>query len=379
MGSKSFVLISIQGWTDMWVSKHWIAESLAKHGEVYFVEPFRGLFLPGRGAKLRDFFHGPRVRSKGDVQVVSMSSLPGHYSGPGWYRALSRLLMWRQVDRLKRKLQGTQVNVLTFDCRGEPIIRQLKPNRTVYYAIDPIPPEKNDPWWREEHLIHFVDKVLAISERHRRRVAEAFGRKDIVVVPHGVDFAAAREPKLAPADLPAERPLIGYTGSIHDTYVDFDLIREAAMSRPEWSFVFVGPTKRNALSVGASGKIEQLMALDNVSFLGPKPYAELPSYIAEFDVCIMPYQLHIDNEPFKTLNYFAQGKPVVASDVLGVSEYKDLLYTFRTADQFVECVEAALSEPANCQSRKRRIDFARHRDFSVVSKRIVGLFGGSGC
>lgn len=374
--SISFLVISIQGWTDMWVSKHWISNALTRDGEVFFLEPFRGVFLPGRGGRIADFFTGPRIRREGAVNVVSMSSLPGHYSGPGWYRALSRFLMRGQLRRFEKKLPAGKRLVLTFGYRSEPFIRQLRNvDRTLYYAIDQIPPELNDPWWPEEGLIRFADEVLTTSRRHRDRLVKAFGRTDIAVVPHGVDFAVAQSGGQArPSDLPTGKAIIGYTGSIHDTYVDFDLIEAAASDRPEWVFVFIGPTKRNELSVGASAKIGQLEQLPNVHFLGPRPYQELASYIAHFDVCIMPYDSSIDNEPFKTLNYFAQGKPVVATDVPGVSEYKHLLYTFADVHGFVASVERALAEPADDDQRQARIDFARAHDFSVVSQQILELF-----
>ncbi|WP_415393758.1 glycosyltransferase [Paracoccus sp. SJTW-4] len=379
MTSKaSFVIISIQGWTDMWVSKHWIANLLTNYGDVYFVEPFRGALLRGRGGKLQDFLFGPRIRQEKQVNVVTMSSLPGHYRGFGWYRSLSRLVMRRQMEKLDNMLIGTDVYVLTFDYRSEPLIRRMKKlKKTLYYAIDVIPPKKNDPWWPEKSLVHFVDGILTTSERHRRRLIDAFGRDDITLVPHGVDFSAvcAINKDARPDDLPQGEHVIGYTGTIHDRYVDFDVVREVALARPNWDFVFIGPVKRNALSIGASERVEILRALPNTHFLGQKSYQELPGYIAHFDACIMPYNPSVDNEPFKTLNYLAQGKPIVATDVPGISEYRSLLYTFVGAAEMIASLENALAESKSDEIRMARVKYAQERDFRKIAELILAEFG----
>ena len=51
-------------------------------------------------------------------------------------------------------------------------------------------------------------------------------------------------------------------------------------------------------------------------WLGPKPYDELPRYVAAFDVGIIPYAANSYTPscfPLKLYEYLAAGKPVVAS------------------------------------------------------------------
>ena len=75
--SKVVAIISTQIWSDNWVSKHWIAVLLAKQGyKVFFIEPFRGIFF--RGGRLRDLFFGPKIKKINDVNIVSISTLPGY-------------------------------------------------------------------------------------------------------------------------------------------------------------------------------------------------------------------------------------------------------------------------------------------------------------
>ncbi|SFZ85944.1 Glycosyltransferase involved in cell wall bisynthesis [Devosia enhydra] len=368
----TILVISIQGWSDMWVSKHWIATALTEYGDVYFLEPFKGAFLKGRGGRLREFLFGPSLRREGKVNVLSVTSLPGYYKGTGWYRALSRLMMSRQIANLKHLL-GNKSYILTFDGRSLPLIKAVAPDGPViYYAIDAMNPKNEDPWYTEAALIDASDAVLTTSIRHKNRLLSTSTRRDFIVLPHGVDFSLASDAVPSTRRDTLYDAVIGYTGSIHDEYVDFNIIRQAALARPRWNFVFIGPAYRNPLSVGATDQIKLISDLPNVQMLGAKPYQSLPSYIADFNVCIMPYKLSVDNEPFKTLNYFAQGKPVVSADVVGVSDYKELLYTYRDAEGFISSIERALAEPRALG--EARVKYAEDRDFRVLTSKLVDLF-----
>lgn len=373
-----YVVFSIQGWTDMWVSKHWISAKLAEDSDVYFIEPFRAWLLPGRGGRFSSFFTGPEIRREGNVNVVSFTSLPGYYQLPGVLRALARFVMRPQFARFSKLLQNGDFDIISFDYRFQPLLKMLPPPRKyLYYAIDLIPRDQQDPWWTEDQLINSADVVVAVSNRHRDRIEASSGRGGIPVIPHGIDFAGAESVtgNTAIEDLKSNgrHRVIGYTGSIHDTYVDFDCVIAVAKRHPEWIFVFIGPTGRSELGAGASNKISMLKKLPNVIFTGPKPYSEIASYIKSFDVCFMPYHPSVDNEPFKTLQYLAQGKPVVAADVPGISSYRHLLHVYQGSnpDSMEESLLIATEEPVAAEIRSRRVDFARDHDFSLVKSRLL--------
>ena len=67
-----------------------------------------------------------------------------------------------------------------------------------------------------------------------------------------------------------------------------------------------------------------LWQLPNVKYLGDKHYDLLPSYLANFDICIIPYNLERQhfNDPIKFYEYLAMNKPVVTTRIGGVSAFE---------------------------------------------------------
>lgn len=131
----------------------------------------------------------------------------------------------------------------------------------------------------------------------------------ILYLPHAIDARVFEEARSLPdpadiAGLP--RPIAGYYGSLTQAN-DKETFFEAAKAMPDWSFVFIGRTV---------GDYDELAALDNVHFLGPKPHADIPRYGRCFDVCFMgwlPHEWITNCFPLKTMEYLLLGKPIVCS------------------------------------------------------------------
>src|SRR5205814_2921701 len=99
--------------------------------------------------------------------------------------------------------------------------------------------------------------ALAASRGADRRVS---------IVPNGVDVDHLRAPQPRPADLPPA-PVAVYVGTLHESRLDVELVREVATALPDVTFAFVGPD-----SLERSAR-EALNRLPNVRLLGPRPYA----------------------------------------------------------------------------------------------------------
>jgi len=80
-----------------------------------------------------------------------------------------------------------------------------------------------------------------------------------------------------------KRPIVGWFGVI-DERVDYDLIRETAALRPDYSFVLVGPV----VKVDPAS----LPQAENIHWLGGRDYKELPNYCRAFDVCMMCFAIN---------------------------------------------------------------------------------------
>jgi UDP-galactopyranose mutase len=136
-------------------------------------------------------------------------------------------------------------------------------------------------------------------------------------------------------------PRIGFFGVI-DERMDYDLLAGVASARPAWHLVLVGPT--------AKVDPASLPTAANIHYLGPKPYAALPTYIAGWDVAMLPFARNDATRfisPTKTPEYLAAGKPVVSTSIRDVVRPYGQCGLARIADavdDFVAAVEAALAE-----------------------------------
>jgi len=139
-------------------------------------------------------------------------------------------------------------------------------------------------------------------------------------------------------DLP--HPRLGFCGVV-DERMDLELLAAVADARPHWSLVIVGPVV----------KIDEadLPRRANIHYLGGKSYDELPSYLAGWDVALMPFAINEATRfisPTKTPEYLTAGLPVVSTPIADVvRHYGDMKAVSIASDhaKFVEACDAALA------------------------------------
>lgn len=165
--------------------------------------------------------------------------------------------------------------------------------------------------------------------------------------PSAVDaghFARARGGVLAePADqAPIPQPRIGYFGVL-DERLDRELVAEMADRRPDWHFVLLGPVVKIAE--------ETLPQRPNLHWLGAKPYADLPRYLAGWDAGYMPFALNDATRfisPTKTPEFLAAGVPLVSTpvaDVVGDWGQRGLVRIANDAAAMERALAAAFAAP----------------------------------
>ncbi|MDY0885151.1 glycosyltransferase [Dongia soli] len=160
-------------------------------------------------------------------------------------------------------------------------------------------------------------------------------------------FLRARNPLALPgpqdqADIPA--PRIGFFGVI-DERLNQRLIADLADRCPDWQFIMIGPV----VKIDPAG----LPIRPNLHWLGSKPYAELPTYLAGWDAGFMPFALNDATRfisPTKTLEFLAGGIPVVSTPITDVvSPYKErgLVEIADTASAFADRLSDILKRRAD--------------------------------
>jgi UDP-galactopyranose mutase len=250
----------------------------------------------------------------------------------------------------------------------------LHPAAVVYDCMDELSAFKGaatDLPQLEQRLMTRADLVLTGGQSLYE--AKKSRHRNIHAMPSSVDlthFASARHGAADPSDqrsLP--NPRLGFFGVI-DERLDIPLLAGLADARPDWQLVMLGPVV----------KIDpaDLPRRDNIHYLGPKPYAELPRYIAGWNVAML---LFARNEatryisPTKTPEYLAAGKPVVSTsirDVVTPYGEQGLVAIADTVPEMVRACEAALREPrAGAQSRADA--FLRGMSWDATWQRIDAL------
>jgi UDP-galactopyranose mutase len=209
-----------------------------------------------------------------------------------------------------------------------------------------------------DELSAFQGAPVALIEEERR----LFQRADVVFVggaslydskkrqhgnahlfPSSIDhghFTAARAKPTDPEDqAEIPHPRIGYYGVL-DERLDRELLRNIAALHPEWHFVLIGPVVKI--------RDEELPRAANLHYLGQKRYAELPSYLGNWDVAMLPFARNASTRfisPTKTPEYLAGGKPVVSTpieDVVNPYGNMGLVHIAANAEEFSEAIRLSL-------------------------------------
>jgi UDP-galactopyranose mutase len=234
-----------------------------------------------------------------------------------------------------------------------PLAAQLSLRASIYDCMDELSAFQGAPpelLVREAELMAVADVVFTGGQALYEAKKHLHPR--IHPFPSSVDtahFHQARRRVSDPADQASiPGPRLGFFGVI-DERMDLQLLEGVARSRPDWQLVLLGPIV----------KIDpaDLPRLPNIHYLGSKTYAELPSYIAGWNVALLPFARNESTRfisPTKTPEYLAAGKPVVSTSIRDVVRPYGALGLVRIADtapDFVAACAAAMEEPAHQRFR----------------------------
>ena len=113
----------------------------------------------------------------------------------------------------------------------------------------------------------------------------------------------------------------------------------------------------------------ELKRIPNIYLVGPKPHRELPDYIRNFDVGIVPYVSSKYTEtviPTKINEYLALGKPVVSTNLPELSNFNQegILITSRNdSNEFVGSLERAIASSREEHAVAERQSMAEKNDW----------------
>lgn len=317
-----------QNWDVCWTGKQQFMSRLARRGHrVLYVDPAPSNKRKSPAEAIRSF--APLATRLGLRQERPNLWVFTYHAFPFSRPAIRERHYRSTVKALVRKMCLYRPIGICMTPHQKDLVRQLPLFASIYYAVDEwtgfggLPEEvRRSLREKENYLIENSDMSLAISprlyERFRKRNPKTF------LLPNGVDTQHFDLGSISTEDVPSElndipRPRIGYIGLI-DERLDYDMLINAADTQPDRQFVFIGRTKDR---MRHDPNFIAFTSRPNVHLLGPRPYEELPRYLAGFDTCIAPYvfsELTQSCNPLKVYEYLATGLPTAATPVEGIAK-----------------------------------------------------------
>jgi glycosyltransferase involved in cell wall biosynthesis len=277
-------------------------------------------------------------RSKEGVRVATPHLPRGHSDAES--HAAQRALL----DALLAEHRVREYALWYYTPMALPFTRHLAPVAVAYDCMDELSAFRGAPpslLPREAELLARADVVFTGGQSLYE--AKLGRHPNVHAFPSSVDvahFAQARARQPDPADQrDLGRPRLGFFGVV-DERMDLELVAGLARARPAWQLVVLGPVAKIAP--------ESLPRAANLHWLGQKSYAELPGYLAGWDVAIMPFARNDATRfisPTKTPEYLAAGRPVISTSVRDVVRpYGDrgLVCIADDVDGFVRAAEDLL-------------------------------------
>lgn len=255
-------------------------------------------------------------------------------------RAPGPLLLWYFTPMSLDFTEHLERQVTIFDCMDELSAFKGAPKALVE---------------KEQQLMRRADVVFtggfSLWEAKRKLHANAHAVPSSVDISH---FATARQDLAQPLDQAAiAHPRLGFFGVIDERF-DIALVSALALRRPEWQIVLIGPV----VKIDAAA----LPRFANIHYLGSKDYAQLPAYLAGWDVALMPFALNASTRfisPTKTPEYLAGGCPVVSTpiiDVVRVYGHSGVVKVAASVDEFIVAIEGILHGKHDRAAFLQRVD-----------------------
>jgi len=363
MGKRKVLIAASNYWTSPFkVGSHHYAREFARMGwQVAFIsDPISPLhFLFARSAELFQRYDiwksGPASDLGGNLlSYVPLTILAPHNKAILRSSCVAKYWpIWTlpNVHNIIRKMDFEEVDLLWFDSITQSFwLDVIKYKKSVLRIAD-----KNIGFTKntvaiqamEHELIGKADLVV-YTAKNLAGYIKSYKPKLMSYVPNGVNIENFTDGKHA---VPSEytnipEPRVIYVGAIEDWF-DLNLVKYCAESLPDVSFVLIGPPKIDTSS---------LTGLKNVFLLGSRRYEQLPGYLSNSQVGIIPF---IKNHPvvnsihpIKLYEYLACGLTVVS---VGWEELNEIKLNFFRADNYNQFVNFIKTGIENKDTEKQNL------------------------
>ncbi len=355
----TIVFVSLEPWDEVWRRNQFLCDGLLRRSEstqILFVQP------------PYDNSHAVRSRNFAKIQL-STSLVSGGYDGrlqlftpTKWFpnslslgRKLTELSLTKQIKGALASLGWSATHLWINQHEAASLLDAGIASQSIY--------DITDDWTKfsgnQTHLglVQYQDKKLCVESDQIIVCSDQLfeDKRNLVkvsrlhLIPNGVHVEHYQSimdhsKSVHPVTDNWNKPVFGYTGTIHGDRVDVDLVTQIAKVNPQATIALVGPDL-----LDAKDRLS-LSQFSNIVFTGAQPYVELPDIMRAFDVCMVPHLVTPFTEslnPIKLWEYLAAGKPIVSTNVAGFKDFPELVHVAESYDVFLQNLDSALNEDSS--------------------------------
>jgi GT2 family glycosyltransferase/glycosyltransferase involved in cell wall biosynthesis len=362
------VLFNAISWSALTQRQHHFARGLAERGHtVFWVEPTLSPLRNWRKSR-------PLQQAAPGIFLLRLPALARDIYHMEWHQAVLDAI----VDAMSAALRQTAsayavrsvVSLVNYP-RWQPLVSHMRDRFGWKIVNDSLDDNSAFSGLYQTVLSSFEDKLVDSADRlitSSLVLQQRLFPRPSLLLHNAADFDLFSSATAAGHLQHLPRPVVGFFGALAD-WLDMQLIHDAAVRFPDWSFVYIGPHTFSQSKI----EVEWLRCTDlpNITVLPQMDPRTLAAHLAEFDICIMPFRdipaTHTMN-PVKLYEYLAAGKPTISRDLPEVRHLLDsgangLIALYATPHQFFGSLHSALADDTP-ELHDQRKAFARDNDWS---------------
>lgn len=358
MANFDLVIISADEWSGIQRLRHRVADFFSKNHRVLFVEnPRLSVLSVFRDPKrLRHMLRNKSITKDRNVYVYTPPLvLPFAEIFPVIDR-LNNLILMFFLKKILNHYRFNKTVIWYFYYNHGTIVGKFNELLSIYTAHDVWEESGKRPkkvtLHLERSMLKHVDLAFFTSA-YNYKIKKSINPNSFYMphaAPDVIDSKINR-----PKDLPKKGRIIGYWGVIDSSSIDIKLVKEIAVAYPDDSIVLVGLCP----SVFQK-KLQELLSIKNIYYLGMKKREEMGNYVGCFDVGLIPYPrtpFRLKCSPLKVYDYMTFGIPTVSIGIYELNPMRKHVYVARDNEEFVRLIGVASLE--GLESKEKRIEFCR--------------------
>ncbi|MCK4665746.1 glycosyltransferase [Candidatus Dependentiae bacterium] len=372
--NQDIIIISTMDWTESVQIMHQAALRLSENNRVLYI---------GRQFSIEHLIKYPHyfkylVRSfKGifPIQKNLWNKSP-FLLKPGRYYSklmdsISQVMMRWRIKIWIKKLGFNDPVIWCFFQNSGGLVGKLGEKVFLYHCVDCFSANSTGRKKRlineiELDLVKKADIVVGTSRKifnHKKQF-----NKNTFYIPNAADtdlfqavFNEEQKINSEVQDIPGFKFLhLGYLNA----KTNINMLNEIFSRHPDWSFIQIGEVIKKDFNRKV---LREFTGLPNIHLLGFKNQKDLPSYIKGCDCCLIPLYKNDWTDcvsPLKFFEYAATGKPIIATNIEELLEYKEYLHIAKDTIEFEELM-SSIAKGIIKTDPKKQLDFAKANTWEI--------------